>query len=253
MNKLNNKQLEKYSRQIIIDSIGIKGQKKILESKVLIIGCGGLGTSAAQYLSMSGVGTIGLVDYDTISLSNLNRQTLFREKEIGLKKVAVLQSKIKEINRDIKVRKFDTELKLSNIKKIFGEYLYVLDCTDNFKARFLINKFSYKMKKILVTAALQNFDLQASILKSWVRNKNNPCYECFLSSDQDYSDDSCDEMGIMSTVAGIGGALQANLLINDIINKNGNFSQIILLNCREMRMRKINFYKNSKCKVCSNS
>ena len=138
MNKLNNKQLEKYSRQIIIDSIGIKGQKKILESKVLIIGCGGLGTSAAQYLSMSGVGTIGLVDYDKISLSNLNRQTLFREKEIGLKKVAVLQSKIKEINRDIKVRKFDTELKLSNIKKIFSEYLYILDCTDNFKARFFI-------------------------------------------------------------------------------------------------------------------
>ena len=137
MNKLNNKQLEKYSRQIIIDSIGIKGQKKILESKVLIIGCGGLGTSAAQYLSMSGVGTIGLVDYDKISLSNLNRQTLFREKEIGLKKVAVLQSKIKEINRDIKVRKFDNELKLSNIKKIFSEYLYILDCTDNFKARFL--------------------------------------------------------------------------------------------------------------------
>ena len=248
MSKLSNKQIEKYSRQIIIDSFGTTGQKKIIGTKVLIIGCGGLGTSAAQYLSMAGVKYLGLVDDDSISLSNLNRQTLFTECDIGKKKVEVLEKRIKEINPDSSIYKLKTKLKRSNIEKTFHDYEYILDCSDNFKTRFLINEFCYKMKKFLVTASIQNFDLQAAILKSW--EGTNPCYECFFPSKNKYSQDSCDQMGIVATVAGIGGALQGQLLINNVLKKNKNFSQIILLSCGEIRMRKIFFKKNQNCKIC---
>lgn len=248
MSKLSNKQIEKYSRQIIIDSFGISGQKKIIGTKVLIIGCGGLGTSAAQYLSMAGVKYLGLVDDDIISLSNLNRQTLFTENDIGKKKVEILEKRIKDINPDSSIHKLKTKLKRTNIEQIFYDYEYILDCSDNFKTRFLINEFCYKMKKILVTASLQNFDLQAAILKSW--EGTNPCYECFFPSKNKYSQDSCDQMGIVATVAGIGGALQGQLLINNVLKKNKDFSQIILLSCGEIRMRKIVFNKNQNCKIC---
>lgn len=248
MTKLSNKQIEKYSRQIIIDSFGISGQKKIIGTKVLIIGCGGLGTSAAQYLAMAGIKYLGLVDDDTISLSNLNRQTLFTESDIGKKKVEILEKRIKDINPDSSIHKLKTKLNRRNIKKTFSDYEYILDCSDNFQTRFLINEFCHKMKKILITAALQNFDLQAAIFKSW--EETNPCYECFFSSNNKYSQDSCDQMGIVATVAGIGGALQGQLLINNVLNKNTNFSQIILLSCGEIRMRKIIFNKNRNCKIC---
>ena len=249
MSKLSNKQIEKYSRQIIIDSFGISGQKKIIGTKVLIIGCGGLGTSAAQYLSMAGIKYLGLVDDDSISLSNLNRQTLFTESDIGKKKVEILEKRIKDINPDSSIRKLNAKLKRSNIKKTFSDYEYILDCSDNFQTRFLINEFCHKMKKILVTAALQNFDLQAGIFKSW--EGTHPCYESFFSSNNKYSQDSCDQMGIVATVAGIGGALQGQLLINNVLNKNTNFSKIILLSCSEIRMRKIFFNKNQDCKICT--
>ncbi len=248
MSKLSNKQIEKYSRQIIIDSIGISGQKKIIDAKVLIIGCGGLGTSVAQYLSMAGIGVIGLVDDDTINLSNLNRQTLFIEEDIDKAKVDILFKKIKEINPEVSINKYKTKIKKNNIKKIFFDYQYILDCTDNFQTRFLINKFCHEMKKILVTAALQNFDLQAAIFKSW--HGKNPCYECFFTNSADYPEESCDQMGILATVAGLGGTIQGQLLINDVLKKKVNFSEIILLSCNEFRMRKIKFKKNPKCKIC---
>ena len=251
MTKLSDKQIEKYSRQIIIDSFGISGQKKIIGTKVLIIGCGGLGTSAAQYLSMAGIGKLGLVDDDCITLSNLNRQTLFTEDDIGKKKVEVLEKKIKNINPESSIFKLKTRLKRSNIKKTFSDYHYILDCSDNFHTRFLINEFCHKMKRVLVTAALQNFDLQAAIFKSW--EGINPCYECFFSSDNKYPQDSCDQMGIVATVAGIGGALQGQLLINNVLNKQTNFSQIILFSGSKIRMRKIGFNKNQSCKICKSS
>ena len=252
MNKIDNTTLEKYSRQIIIDSIGIKGQEKIFNTKVLIVGCGGLGTSAAQYLSMTGVGKIGLVDDDIIALSNLNRQTLFTEEEIGEKKVVVLSEKIKQINSKASIKGFDVRLNINNINKIATRYDYILDCTDNFETRFIINKFCHIYKKILITAALQNFDLQSTILKSW-HKKENPCYECFFPDTQSYHQESCDEMGILAPVAGLGGVFQANLLINNVLKEKVNYNELILFSCSEFRMRKITFKKNIDCKICGDS
>ena len=148
MKFLSDKHLEKYSRQIIIDKIGLDGQKKILDSSICIIGCGGLGTSASQYLAMSGIGKLMLVDDDRITLSNLNRQTLFTEKDIGKLKTVVLSENLQKINPLARIEVTNKKVSSRNISNIISDYGIILDCTDNFKSRYIINKYSVKQKKV---------------------------------------------------------------------------------------------------------
>jgi len=147
MPKLTEKQTEKYSRQIIIEKIGMSGQKKIFNSSICIVGCGGLGSSAAQYLSMTGVGNIMLIDHDLINLSNLNRQTLFFEKDIDKYKVDTLQKNLKEINPEAKIEISKIKINKKNIDNYLSAYRIILDCTDNFQSRYLINEYCFKKKK----------------------------------------------------------------------------------------------------------
>ena len=147
MNNIDNEQLERYSRQIIINKLGIKGQKKIFNTSVCIIGCGGLGTSAAQYLVMSGIQKLTLIDNDKISLSNLNRQTLFFEEDIGKSKVEVLKKNLLKINSLAKIKVFKKSISSKNISLLTSNYKIILDCTDNFKSRYVINKFCSSKKK----------------------------------------------------------------------------------------------------------
>jgi len=241
--------LEKYSRQIIMEQVGVHGQKKILDSSICIVGCGGLGTSAAQYLSMSGIGKLILIDHDSIILSNLNRQTLFTEKDIGASKCKILSENIKKINKSIIVDYHKKKIDKNNIEVYLGNYPIILDCTDNFESRLIINKFCHNKKKILVSAALQNFDIQAFIFSSW-SNKKNPCYKCIfpnLTSDENLS---CDEMGIMASVAGLGGIIQANLALNHILELKSNFKELILLDSLKLDIKKIKIEKNKNCKIC---
>jgi len=241
--------LEKYSRQIIMEQVGIEGQKKINNSAICIIGCGGLGTSAAQYLSMSGVGKLVFVDHDSIVLSNLNRQTLFTERDIGESKCKVLTKKIKNINKSIIINYYQKKINENNIDQYIENCSIVLDCTDNFESRLIINKFCHKKKKILVSAALQNFDIQAFILSSWSSNKN-PCYKCIFPNLTTTENLSCDEMGIIASVAGLGGIIQANLTLNYILNLHNNFRELILLDSVKLDIKKIKIQKNKNCEVC---
>ncbi len=250
MNKVKEKFIERYSRQIIIDEIGIKGQEKIANSCITIVGCGGLGTSAAQYLSMSGVGNLTLIDNDEIVLSNLNRQTLFTEKDIGKNKSKVLSEKIKELNAFVKIKNIDIKITLENIEKYLKKSVLILDCTDNFESKSLINEFCHTNKKILISAALQNFDIQALAIASW-KNKENPCYKCVFPNTLDDKQNSCDDMGIISTVAGLGGIIQANFAINYILGLNTNFKQLILFDCVNLNLKKIVIKKNQKCEICN--
>ena len=250
MNKSKDYVLEKYSRQIMIGQIGVKGQNKIINSSISIIGCGGLGTSAAQYLSMSGVGNLTLIDNDKIELSNLNRQTLFNENDIGEFKCKVLANRIKDINSSIKINYYKNKITTKNIKKYVGKCSIVLDCTDNFKSRIIINKFCYNEKKILISAAIQNFDLQAFILSSWSKH-DNPCYKCIFPNLKNNQSMSCDEMGIIAPVAGLGGIIQANLAINFILKFKVNFKELILLDCQNFSLKKIKILKNINCKECN--
>ena len=248
----NNKEyfLEKYSRQIMMEQVGVEGQKKINNSSICIVGCGGLGTSAAQYLSMSGIGKLVLIDHDSIILSNLNRQTLFTEKDIGASKCEVLSEKIKNINKSINVNYYQKKIDKNNIDLYLGKCSIILDCTDNFESRLIINEFCHKKKKILVSAALQNFNIQAFIFSSW-SDKKNPCYKCIFQSLSDDQNLSCDEMGIIASVAGLGGIIQANLALNHILKLNSNFKELILLESINLDIRKIKIEKNNNCKICN--
>ena len=228
----------------------MKVKKKIYNSSICIVGCGGLGTSAAQYLSMSGIGKLVLIDDDLIVLSNLNRQTLFTEKDIGASKCKVLSEKIKNINGSITINYHQKKINESNVDLYLRNCPIILDCTDNFESRLIINKFCHHKKKILVSAALQNFDIQAFIFSSW-SNKKNPCYKCIFPSLTSDENLSCDEMGIIATVAGLGGIIQANLALNYILQLNSNFKELILLDSINLDITKIKIEKNKHCKICS--
>ena len=251
MSKLTDKQTEKYSRQIIIEKIGLSGQKKILNSSICIVGCGGLGSSSAQYLSMTGIGNIMLIDNDLINLSNLNRQTLFFERDIGKFKVDTLKKNLQEINPEAKINISKKKINKKNIDSYLSPYKIILDCTDNFKSRYLINEYCLKKKKILVSAALQNFDLQASVFASWKKGQYYPCYNCIFPEIHNTINQSCDEQGIAAPVAGFGGVLQAMLTIKLIISASQKiFQELILFDAFERNFQKIKIKRNPDCKTC---
>ena len=236
---LKTKELERYSRQIIIKDIGISGQKKIKNSKVLIVGLGGLGCPVAEYLSRTGVGTIGLIDHDKIDLSNIHRQSMFTTKDIGKFKVDTLKKNLQEINPEAKINIGKKKINKQNIDSHLSPYKIILDCTDNFKSRYLINEYCFKKKKILVSAALQNLDLQASVFSSWKKGQY-PCYNCIFPKAHNTINQSCDEQGIAAPVAGFGGVLQAILTIKLLISPSQKiFQELILFDTFERNFQKI--------------
>ena len=156
--KLNNKIIERYSRQIVLKDVGISGQRKIINSKVLIVGAGGLGCPISDYLSRAGVGYIGIADFDKVYLSNIHRQSIFNTKDVGKYKVDVIKRKIKLINPLTKIKIFKKKIEEKNIKNIIKNFDIVVDGSDNFKTKFLLNKYSIKYNKILIVGAISKFD-----------------------------------------------------------------------------------------------
>ena len=246
--KLNKNQIEKFSRQIILKNIGTFGQKKILNSKVLIIGMGGLGCPIADFLARSGIGMLGIVDHDIVSLSNLHRQSLYDERDLGKSKVNVAQKKLNNINSKTKVNLFNFKLNTKNFEKIIKNYDYIIDGTDNFAAKFLINDLSLKHKKFLVTGAISKFD--GHIFTFDFSDKKSPCLRCFYQ-EETMSDDilNCEYEGILGTVAGIVGTMQANEILKKILNIGQNLNKFILiLDLLNLNFRKVKFNKRKKCK-----
>ena len=243
--KLSNSDLKKFSRQIIIKKIGINGQKKINNSRVLIIGMGGLGCPLLIYLANSGVKKIGIVDDDKITISNLNRQILFSEKDVGKYKVLVAKKKLKLMTNKIKLKVFKVKVNKYNIKTILKNYQIICDGTDNFKTRFLVNDYCLKNKKILVTSAISKFDGQ---LFKFDFRKKTPCFRCFVPKAPN-AELNCETDGIMTTLAGIAGSLQANEVIKSILNiKNNLNGNIMIFNSLSSEFRKVKLLKDPKCK-----
>ena len=246
--KLSKNQLEKYSRQIILKNIGALGQKKILNSRVLIIGMGGLGCPVAEFLTRSGVGFIGIVDHDLVSLSNIHRQTLYDEKDLGKSKVKVAKKKLTHINSETKIDIYNFKLDKKKFIKIVKNYDYVVDGTDNFETKFLINDISLKYKKFLVTGAISKFD--GHIFTFDFNNKKYPCLRCFYQ-EETISDDilNCEYEGILGTIAGIIGTMQANEILKKILNVGKNLNGFILIiDFLNLNFRKVKFIKRKKCK-----
>ena len=226
--KLNKKEIEKFSRQIILKNIGALGQKKILNSKVLIIGMGGLGCPAADFLTRSGVGTLGIVDHDTISLSNIHRQSLYDEKDLNKLKVKIAKKKLNKINSKITINIFNCKLNKTQFKKIIKNYDYIIDGTDNFKSKFLINDLCLKYKRYLVTGAISKFD--GHIFTFDFKNKNIPSLRDFYQ-EEIVTDEilNCEYEGILGTVAGIVGTMLANEVLKQILNIGQNLNGFILI------------------------
>ncbi len=246
-NQLTKSTIKRFSRQIILKKIGINGQKKILNSKVLIVGAGGLGCPAAEYLSRAGVGELCIIDNDKIDLSNIHRQSLFDTKDVGKSKVSVIKNKIKFINPNTKTKILNTRLTKNNIKNIMKKYEYIIDGSDNFTTKFLLNDQCIKYKKILITGAISKFDGHIFIFD--FKKRNIPCLRCFYQEDK-ISDDqfNCEYEGVLGTIAGIIGTIQANEIIKKILNigqnQDGNIFIFDLLN---LNFRKANIKKRKNC------
>ena len=245
--QLNKKIIERFSRQIILKDIGILGQKKILSSKVLIIGAGGLGSPVAEFLSRAGVGLLGIVDDDKVSLSNLHRQSLYDSSDIGKFKVKIAKDKIKKINPNTKVITYKIRLNNNNFKKIIKNFDYIVDGSDNFTTKFLLNDFSLKFKKVLVTGAISKFD--GHIFTFNFKDKKIPCLRCFFQESK-ISDDllNCESEGILGTVAGIVGTIQANEILKKILNIGINLDgYIFILDLFNLNFRKVKIKKRKNC------
>ena len=248
-NQLNKDLIERFSRQIILKDIGTIGQKKILSSKVLIVGAGGLGSPAAEFLSRAGVGTIGIVDNDKVSLSNLHRQNLYLMSDIGKFKVKIAKDKIKKINDNTIVKIYKIRLNNLNFKKIINNYDYIIDGSDNFKTKFLLNDYCFRLRKILITGAISKFD--GHVFTFNFTNKKIPCLRCFFQ-ESEISDDllNCESEGILGTVAGVIGTLQANEVLKKILNIGKSLDGFIfILDLLNLNFRKVKIKKRKNC-IC---
>ena len=238
---LNKSQIERFSRQLILKDIGAIGQKKILSSKVLVVGVGGLGCPAAENLVRAGIGTIGLIDNDVVNLSNIHRQSLFSSKDIKKLKVNVAEKKLKEINPHTKIKTYKTKLSQDNIEKIIKNYELIIDGSDNFKTKFLINDYCIKLKKKLVTGAISKFD--GHIFTFDFKDKKTVSLKNFYQ-EKEVSDDilNCEFEGVLGTTATIVGAAQANEALKLIMQIGKNLkNQILILDLLNLNFRKVEF------------
>jgi adenylyltransferase/sulfurtransferase len=240
--------LIRYSRQIILKKVGIIGQKKILNSKVLIIGAGGLGCPVADLLTRSGVGELGIMDYDKVSLSNIHRQILYTTKDVGKYKAKILKKKLNLINKEVKINIYNQKANEKNLKNIINKYDIVIDGSDNFKTKFLLNKFSQKFKKKLIVGAISKFD--GHVFTFDFTLKNSPCLKCFYQSDPSDEILNCESEGILGPTANIIGAIQANEALKFILNIGKNLqSNILILDFLNLNFRKVLFKKRKYC-IC---
>ena len=245
---LNKSSLIRYSRQIVLKNVGTFGQKKIINSKVLIIGAGGLGCPVADLLARSGVGEIGIMDYDKVSLSNIHRQTLYTAKDVNKFKVDVVKKRLNLINKCIKINTYNRKASEKNLINIINKYDIIVDGSDNFKTKFLLNKYSLKFKKILIVGAISKFD--GHIFTFDFNSKKSPCLKCFYQSEPSDEILNCEAEGILGSTANIVGAVQVNEVLKKILNIGKDLkSNILILDLLNLNFRKVLFKKRKNC-VC---
>ena len=245
---LTKKEIERYSRQIVLKDVGARGQKQIIKSKVLIIGSGGLGCPIADSLSRAGVGNIGIADFDKVQLSNIHRQSIFNTNDIGKYKTLVIKNRINLINPLVKVKIFNKKIVEKNIKNIIKDFDIIVDGSDNFKTKFLLNKYSIKYKKNLIIGAISKFD--GHIFSFNFKNIKEPCLKCFYQNNP--SDDilNCEQEGILGPIAGVVGNIQANEVLKKILKiGKGITGSILIINLLNLSFRKVIFKKKREC-IC---
>ena len=253
MRELNDEQFERYARHLILDEVGEKGQDKLLSARVLCVGAGGLGSPASMYLAAAGVGTIGLIDDDIVDLSNLQRQIIHATSKIGVPKVESAQETLSRVNPTIKIRTYKNRITAGNITEIINEYDVIVDGSDNFETRYLINDAAFLNRKIVVSGALLRFEGQLTTFRSGLEfNEGEPCYRClFPKAPPANSSNRCEDVGILGSVAGVIGTLQATEVIKEIIGLGETMSgRLLIFDAMNMEFRKIRYKKRLDCRLC---
>ena len=244
--KLNKYQIEKFSRQIVLKDIGVLGQKKIIKAKVLIVGMGGLGCPAAEYLTRAGIGSLGIIDSDNVDLSNIHRQSLFNSEDLKKSKVLAAKQKLKKINPKTDIDCYKIKLNKKNCLNIIKKYDFVIDGSDNFETKFLINDFCKKFKKFLVTGAISKFD--GHIFTFNFKKMGTPCIRNFFQEEEVFDNTlNCEYEGVLGTVAGIVGIFQANEILKKILSIGKDLNgYILILDLLNLNFRKVklNKFKN---------
>jgi len=245
--KFTKKQMDRYSRQIILKKIGVLGQKKLLKSSVLIVGAGGLGSPIAIYLTALGIGKIGIVDKDNVEISNLGRQIIFETNDIKKNKSSTAINKLRKINPDIQLKSFNKNLTIVNINQIAKKFDLIVDGSDNFRTRFLINDYCLKNKKILVSGAISKFDGQVYTFN--FSKKKSPCLRCFIPDmPADPDVDNCEYEGVLGTLGGIIGTIQANEVIKEILGIGDTLcGYVLIIDGLKLTFRKVKLNKRSDC------
>jgi len=245
---LNEEQIERYSRQILLPQVGGKGQEKLLAAKVLIIGAGGLGSPVAAYLAGAGVGTLGIVDSDSVELNNLHRQILYTSEDAGKKKAEVAAERLRRVNPDVKVLAHVLRLTSENIMEVIRDYDIIVDGSDNFPTRYLVNDACVLAKKTLVHGAFFRFEGQAMVIKPG----EGPCYRCMFSEPPPPGEvPSCQEAGVLGALAGVIGLIQATETLKLILGIGEPLiGKLIIFNALEMGFRKVKVPKDKNCPVC---
>jgi len=245
-------QLQRYGRHILLSEIGIEGQQRLFDAKVLIIGLGGLGSPAALYLASSGVGHLTLCDHDTVDLSNLQRQIVHRTSSIGQSKVASAKATLKDINPEINCIAIPERLESKQLDILVQEADVVLDCSDNFTTRYAINRACLKHRTPLVSGAAILFSGQASVFD--FRKKNVPCYNCLFPEDSDAEELRCATTGIFAPLTGIIGSIQAAEALKLLLDiPSGLSEKLLTINAIDMAIKQNKLYQDPSCPVCANT
>ena len=245
---LSDEQIERYSRHIVLEDVGVNGQQKLLASKVLIIGAGGLGAPSSLYLAAAGVGTLGLVDADQVDISNLQRQVIHHTDDIGSDKVTSAANKLRAINPDVTVKEFHLRAEASNILDLIKDYDFVIDGTDNFAAKFLINDACVLGNKPFSHAGILRFDGQLMTVQPGA----SACYRCVFNQPPPLrAVPSCSQAGVLGAVAGVVGCLQATEALKALLGLEGLLTDTLLVwNALRMDFRKVKVKRNPRCAVC---
>lgn len=243
--------ISRYERNIIIDKIGTNGQIKLANSNILIVGVGGLGSSALFYLAANGVGNITIIDHDKVELSNLQRQIIHNESDINRYKVESAKNKISLFNSKTSITSMAIKANKANLNKIITQYDIIIDCSDNFATRFDINESCCINNKKLVSAAVKEFSGQLAIFNC---NANNPCYNCFNEDNRvKRAKVKLKDKGILGSIPGILGSMQATVAINEILAINDfRPNQLLLCNFLNFSFKIVKISKNPYCKICAN-
>ncbi|MFL9876794.1 molybdopterin-synthase adenylyltransferase MoeB [Herbaspirillum rhizosphaerae] len=246
---MNDQQLLRYSRHILLDDIDIAGQEKLLAGHALVIGAGGLGSPAALYLASAGMGKITLVDDDTVDLTNLQRQIMHTTTRVGQLKVESGRQALEEINPDIEIVTVAERVSDARLAELVNKASVVLDCSDNFATRHAVNRACVQHKVPLVSGAAIRFDGQISVFDT--RRDDAPCYACLFPPDQQFEEVQCSTMGVFSPLVGIIGTMQAAEALKLVAGVGESLSgRLQILDARSMEWTSIRFARNAACPVC---